>query len=268
MKTKVSIVILALMAVALGIALISLKQQADKQHNDDVDKYVVISNQLNDVTGKWDDQKQVNSTLQKDLDAGKEAYLKLSNTLTQTTESLDKTQASLRAQQEETAARDAKIAELTAQNTDREKQLTDLQTSISKLEGDIADKQKQLVAAEGDKTFLTKELNRLMAQKANLERQFNDLALVRTQYRKLREEAAIAQRMEWIRDGRYASQDEKGAQRLMTWPLAHKAAAFSTPAAKPAVTNMDLNVEVNSDGTVKVIPPLSNPPPAAPPARQ
>ncbi len=264
MKTKVAIVVLVLFAVALGFGLISLKDQATKQHDDDVAQYQVISNELSRVTQDDDEQKQKNLALQQELAARKDDITKLSNTLVQTSDTLDKTQAALKAQQEETAKRDAKIAELETQNTNLDKQAVDLKTSISSLETQIADTQKKLEASEGDKAFLTKELNRLMAEKADLERKFNDLAVLRVQVKKLKEELSIARRLEWIREGLFTRQQEKGAQQLMDHtPPATLASAKSVP------TNaLDLNVEVNSDGSVKVIAPLTNPPPTATSSKQ
>ena len=70
-----------------------------------------------------------------------------------------------------------------------------------------------------------------------------------------------ARRIEWIRRGLFASSDQKGAQKLMT------GLKEPAPAAKPA-ENYDLNVEVSSDGKVRVIPPGTNSPPTnAPPAK-
>ena len=151
---------------------------------------------------------------------------------------------------EETAKRDAKIADLEKQNEVLDKQADDLKGSIGKLEGQISDTQKKLDASEGDKAFLEKELQRLMAEKAELERQFNDLAVMRSQVKKLKEELSISRRLEWIRQGLFASQDEKGAQKLM-----QGANAGPRP---PASTNYDLNVEVKSGGTAQVIAPITN----------
>jgi len=67
--------------------------------------------------------------------------------------------------------------------------------------------------------------------------------MMRDQVRKLRDELSIARRLEWIRRGLYGS--EKGAEKLQ------KGLASAGPQ-----TNYDLNVEVGSDGSVKVIPPL------------
>ena len=52
--------------------------------------------------------------------------------------------------------------------------------------------------------------------------------------------------------GYFASSDQKGAQRLVQGGIA--------PAAKVPATNLDLNVEVKADGSVKVVSPATNSP--------
>src|SRR2546422_11374444 len=144
----------------------------------------------------------------------------LSNKLDSLTTTLVKTEeeAKAAAQQAkgEIAKRDAKIADLEGKNDDLTKQMTDLNSSINNLESQIADTQKKLVASEGDREFLLKELKRLQAEKAELERKFNDLAVLRTQVAKLKDELSIARRLEWIRMGIYGMQGQKGAERLMS----------------------------------------------------
>ena len=99
-----------------------------------------------------------------------------------------------------------------------------------------------------------------MSEKAELERQFNDLTVMRAQVSKLKEELSIARRLEWIRQGVFARAEQKGAQQLMQ--------GLSAQPAKAPKTSYDLNVEVSTDGSVRVIPPstnaapTTNPPPA------
>jgi len=138
-----------------------------------------------------------------------------------------------------------------------DKKAADLSLSLTNLTVQIAETQRKLAASEGDKAFLEKELKRLMGEKAELERQFNDLVVLRAQVAKLKEELNIARRLEWIRKGLFAVEEQKGAQLLMQ----------RQPVAK--TTNVyDLNVEVNADGSVRVIPPLTNGPAVTPPPKQ
>lgn len=80
-----------------------------------------------------------------------------------------------------------------------------------------------------------------------MERQFNDLAVLRKQVNKLKEELSIARRLEWIRQGIFASQEQKGAQKLLQGVNSGNVKVAST------TNKYDLNVEVNSDGTVNKI---------------
>ncbi|HVV70225.1 MAG TPA: hypothetical protein VHI52_01795, partial [Verrucomicrobiae bacterium] len=158
---------------------------------------------------------------------------------------------------------EARISELESQNQALDKQSSDLSNQLTNLTTQITETQRKLAASEGDKAFLEKELKRLMAEKAELERQFNDLTVMKAQVAKLKRELSISRRLEWLREGLFARTEEKGAQKLLQ-NAGTKEAAAKTP--KPAY---DLNVEVNSDGSVKVIPPASdhpastNSPPAA-----
>jgi hypothetical protein len=77
----------------------------------------------------------------------------------------------------------------------------------------------------------------------------------------LKEELSVARRLEWIRQGLFAATDQKGAQKLMQGIPASQAAKAPKP-------TYDLNVEVTADGSVKVIPPLTNRPATTnPPAK-
>lgn len=251
MKTKVALIIFILVSVGLGVGLIVRDKQANDQHKTDQEVSTDLSNRWSETQIKLEDQRQQNLSLEKDITGRKTDISKLSNDLAQTSENLNKTETALKTAMEENTKRDAKIAGLEKQNETLDRQADDLKGSIGKLEGEISDTQKKLAASEGDKAFLEKELQRLMAEKAELERQFNDLAVLRTQVKKLKEELSISRRLEWIREGLFAIQDQKGAQRLMQ--------VANTGVSKPAPDkNYDLNVEVRSDGSVQVIAPVTN----------
>ena len=269
MKNRIGVIVLVLVLVCagLGIALIAIKRQAAEQQLQLTEKNGALSNSLVQTSEQLERQKQVNADLESDRDKRvKEAealtnrYVASLATLAQVSNNLVKTEGALKASQEETAKRDAKIADLEAQNQALDKQAVDLSTAITNLTTQIAETQRKLAASEGEKGFLEKELKRLMAEKAELERQFNDLAVLRAQVSKLKEELSVARRLEWIRQGLFAATDQKGAQKLMQGP-----AASQVKAPKPTY---DLNVEVSADGSVKVIPPLTNRPAATnPPAK-
>jgi chromosome segregation ATPase len=258
MKTKVALIVLILMCVALGVVLMSRSRQAAEEHQRDVEIIVAKSNELVRTTTALEEEKQTNLKLNKDADERKSDMAKLSNDLSVATENLAKSEVALKSALEETAKRDAKITELETENESLDKQAADLKTTIGNLESQIADTQKKLASAEGDKAFLEKELKRLVSEKQELERQFNDLAVLKQQVHKLKEELYTARRLDWKRQGIYAAADMKGAQKLLQGPNAGSMARIDT-------NRYDLNVEVNADGTVKVISPITtNAAPATP----
>jgi len=98
----------------------------------------------------------------------------------------------------------------------------------------------------------------MQAEKSELEKQFNDLALLRAQISKLRDEMQVARRLQWIRDGLYGKQDQKGAEKMLL--------GITPPGSKETRPGFDLNVELRQDGSAKVNPPATNKPPPPPPA--
>jgi chromosome segregation ATPase len=260
MKNRIGAILLVLVCIGLGIGLMTIKRRADKQKATDSETIVTLSNNWSVASGKLDEQKQVTTLLEKDLENQKKEFVDLTNNFAQVSANLARTEATLEASKKEVAKLEAKISDLENQNQVLDKKSADLSTAITNLTTQIGDTQKRLAASEGDKAFLEKELKRLMAEKAELERQFNDLTVLRAQVSKLREELSIARRIEWIRQGLFANVEQKGAQRLMQ--------GLAAPQAKAPRPNYDLNVEVSADGSVKVIPPVTNSPLATnPPAR-
>ena len=268
MTNRIGIIVLGLLCLGLVIAVITIRNNAVEQKRNDTDSIMGFSNKWVETSTKLDDQKQVNAEMEKDLDLRKKTLIELTNTLStvssnlsDTSANLAKTEASLKSSQEDLAKRDAKISELETQNQALDKQASDLSTSITNLTLQIANTEKKLAASEGDKAFLQKELKRMMAEKAELERQFNDLTVLRAQVSKLKQELSIARRLEWIRQGLFASTEQKGAQKLM------QGVGASPGPARAARPVYDLNVEVGADGSVKVIPPLNRQPTNAAPAK-
>ena len=268
MKNRLGLVVLVVLCLGLGIWLMATKKQASSQQAEDAKRIGDYSNNLVTVQGHLEEQKQVNAKFEKDLETKDKTLTELTNNVARLTSNLGevsanltKTEENLKATQQEVVKRDTRISELENQNQALDKQALELSTSITNLTTQIADTQRRLAASEGDKVFLEKELKRMMAEKAELERQFNDLAVLRAQVAKLKEELNIARRIEWIKQGLFASADQKGAQKLM------QGMAVPQTQAKAQKSNYDLNVEVHSDGSVKVIPPLKNQGTNAPPAK-
>ena len=267
MKNRIGVIalVLVLVCAGLGIALIAIKRQAADQQNELAVTNGTLSNNLVVANEQLGQEKQKYAELVTERDKQKKEledwagnYSKLSSNLSEVSNNLAKTEVALKASQEETAKREAKIAELETQNQALDKQAVDLSTAITNLTSQIEETKRKLATSEGEKGFLEKELKHLMAEKAELERQFNDLAVLRAQVSKLKEELSVARRLEWIRQGLFAANDQKGAQKLMRGMAPSQAS--KTP--KPVY---DLNVEVTADGSVKVIPPLTNRPAATTP---
>jgi chromosome segregation ATPase len=255
MKNRLGLILLLVICLGLIVGLLVTRKSAAEQQRKDSQTIFNHSNKWVETQAKLEEQIQVYTMLEKDMENQKktfnEALSSLTNNFTMVSANLEKTEAALKSTQQEVAKRDARIQELQNQNDALDKQAVDLSAAITNLTLQIADTQRKLASAEGDKAFLEKELKRLMGEKAELERQFNDLAVLRAQVAKLKEELSIARRLEWIRQGIFASADQKGAQKLM------QGVSGQPKQAKP---NYDLNVEVGSDGSVKVIPPSTNAP--------
>jgi chromosome segregation ATPase len=264
MKNRIGVVVLAVVCLGLAVGLVAVMNHSSEQKKTDSEVILEYSNKWVNTSGKLDEQKQVAAMYEKDLENQKKSfedltnnYTKVSQNLADTSDNLAKTQQTLK---DEVAKRDSRINELETQNQVLDKKALDLSDSITNLTLQIADTQRKLSASEGDKAFLEKELKRLMAEKAELERQFNDLTVLRAQVAKLKDELNIARRLEWIREGIFARSEQKGAQQLMQGGTFAPLAQAKT--TKPAY---DLNVEISSDGSVKVIPPLKTETNAEPP---
>lgn len=260
MKNAIGLIILLLLCIGLGVALVVSKKQAAEQRREAEDKIAALSTKVKATTTDLEEQRGVTAGFEADLQKTKEAFgeltnnfLQLSGRYSQLNANFAKTEASLKATEEEIKKREQKIAELQNQNQALDAQALDLSSAITNLTGLIAETERKLQASEGDKAFLEKELQRLMAEKAELERQFNDLAVLRAQVTRLKEELSIARRIEWIRQGIFANTELKGAQRLVQ--------GLNVPRTQPKTEpDYDLNVELTSEGTVRVIPPVTNAP--------
>lgn len=264
MKNQLGIIVLIVICVGLIVALVMNQKKATEQRNIATQTISDYSNRVLKTTADLEDTRKVNVDLNKDLDTRKSELMAMTNHLTEVATTLTKTEDALKTAQEqmtrEIAARDSKIADLEAQNHSLDQRSLELSTAITNLTSQIDDTQKKLAASEGDKAFLQKELQRLMTEKAELERQFNDLKILRTQVAKLQEELTISRRLQWIREGLFARDQKKGAQLLME---KQPAPPKTNEPAAPKST-YDLNVEIGADGSVRVIPPLTNAPAAAP----
>jgi chromosome segregation ATPase len=245
MKTKLGIVLLVVVCVGLVIALVVGKKQADTQRKKDADAILDFSNQLTTASASLDELRQVNLMLTNDLDASRQALVTLSNQYVATSASLSNTKVALE------TARD-QIADLEAQNQALDQRAAEMTNAIANLSAQITETQMKLVKSETNNVFLENELKRQIAQKAELERKFNDLSQVRAQVRKLRDDLFVARRLEWTREGTNPAKQQKGAQLLMA-----RTGATNGIVRPPGY---NLNVEVGSEGSVKVVPAPTNTP--------
>lgn len=223
MKGKFALIILTVFSIGLLIALVVNNKQAAEEKVQNAARMIAFSNQWQETSAALVDQKQVITNL-----------------------------VELKASQEEVAKRDARIAELEMQNQTLEQKAAELQAAITNLNGRIEDTKAKLAATEGDKTFLEGELQKMLAEKAALEAKFNDISAVRTQVKKLKTEAAVERRLDWVRRG-ISTSEKKGALKQM------KKTELPPSQPKPR-PDLNLNVEINSDGSVTVLPPLTNAP--------
>lgn len=253
------IIVLTLVCVGLAIGLVINQSNATKAQKKAENEILSQSNNWVKTEENLEEQRRVNINLTNDLAARMQDLVALTNQITETSNTLAKTQDSLKAAQDEVAKRDVQIADLESQNKQLDEKATDLGNSITNLQTQIDTTQKKLAASEGDKAFLEKELQRLMAEKAELERQFNDLKIMKAQVAKLKEELNVSRRLAWIREGIFARADQKGAQQLMAKSaLPAPKGLNGTEANNRGTNSYDLNVEVNADGTVRVIPGQTN----------
>lgn len=249
MKPKIIIVILVVACVALAIALFATKQQGEKQHETDISSIGDYSNQVITVNKQVSDLSQVNLMLTNDLAMSHQQAAELSNNLINAAAMLASVKSKLATEQDrvitltnQISGLNSQIADLEVQNKALDDRANDLTNTIAQLNAKIEETQNLLAISETNRTFIQAELQKQLAEKAELEHKFNDLNEVRAQVKKLKDELFVQRRMQLDKSGNGM---KKGGQVLME----------RTPPKSPA-PNYDLNVEVGSDGSVKVIPPI------------
>ena len=244
-------ILLGIVCALLLVGLVVRHLQANKVEQAKEDKIKVVESSLTETQEKLSSQTQNNKVLKAELDTKSDALQSLENRYKSITGELEQAQSTVVAVTTEAneakktiADQDKRITELSTERDALTGQMTELNSNMETLEGHILETQRKLASSEGDREFLLKELKRMQAEKADLERQFNDLAVMREQIRKLKDELSIARRIEWIRKGIMGGgSTPKGATLLKR--------GFKRRENKP---NFDLNVELNQEGGVQVIP--------------
>jgi predicted nucleic acid-binding Zn-ribbon protein len=251
MNSRYTTIILGVLCLGLGVGLWVLSTNSQKELERAIGNNNSLSNQLvmttEDLTGKLSEQRAVNARLETNLTVRVEELSTISNRLAQTAAELNRTAAEAKAAAEaakaEIQARESKIAELEAQKDDLSKRMTGLTNEISGLSSLIKETERKLAASEGDRASLQKELKRLLAEKAELERKFNDLAILREQVRKLKEELSITRRLEFIRKGLYGF-EKKGGQVLNE--------GIRKTTTETNTAKVEINASVSTDGSKSV----------------
>lgn len=256
MKGKVALLLLLIACVFLGVFLVLSQQKAADQQKELVSNIVTLSNTLEDTTIQLTEHKEFSNAITATLTERTTELVDVSNRLINVRAELVRSEehaaAAAKAAAEEMAKRDAKISSLEGQNDEMTRKMADLNAVLGELETQILETERKLASSEGDREFLLAELKRLQTEKAELERQLTDLALLRTQIRKLRDELSIARRLEWIRRGLYGP-EQRGAERL---EAGH---------ATPSDGAYDLDVEIRQDTGSRVVEPTNAPsPPTSP----
>jgi len=257
MKTKLALIILAVACGGMMVALFAMRKAADDRFKKDTDAILDFSNQLASARDSLNDLGQVNLRLTNDLAASHQEALTFSNQYTEASGTLVVTRASLQDAQEQIAGLNKRISGLTTQNQVLDQRAAALSSAIAGLNEQIAETRRKLTDSETNNTFLEKELQRQTAARSELESKFNSLTTVRAQAKKLKEDLVVARRMRWMQEGTEPGNSMKGGQLMMR------------RAAPPAYRqpHYDLNVEVSSDGAIRVIPESNNEPsPAANPS--
>jgi chromosome segregation ATPase len=251
MKTRLGAVILGVALLGLLIAWFALKRTADERFKRDADAILDFSNQLVTARANLDELGQVNLKLTNALAASHEQSLAFSNQFVETSGALAGTRASLQGAQDQIAGLNQRLAGLTARSQVLDQRAAALAGAIDGLNAQIAETRQKLADSETNNTFLEVELQRQTVARAELEGKFNNLTVVRAQAKKLKEDLVVSRRLQWLREGTDPGLQSKGGQQLMQ----------RTPPAPLRPPHYDLNVEVSSDGAIRVMPTTTNPPP-------
>jgi chromosome segregation ATPase len=253
MKTKLVIVVLAVVCVGLAIAFFATKQQSEGQHVVDVKSIGDLSNQVVTANQKITEINQVNLELKNDVLLSQQQLTLLSNNLTAAAATLENSKAALAENQAALTNAQAKIADLNiriadldAQNQALDLRAGELTNTVAQLNLMITATRSKLALSENNGAYLQQELQKQMAQKAEIEHKFNDLDELRQQVKKVKTDLFVARRGQLMK---YDNSQKKGAELLIS-------RALVAPSSSSVSVNYGLNVEVGSDGSVRVIPPL------------
>lgn len=213
--------------VALGIVCVVLIGVTWYQHSSAAKELKAalaesarLSNQCEQVNLKLTDQTGVNTTLTTNLAKRGEELAAASNQIAKLKTSLAKAEEAAQAARLEIQECENRASGWETSHGELAQKANELRSSLDVVELEIAGVKKKLDASEGDRAFLLKGLKLLQAERDQLDRQFHDLAVVRAQFERLKNDKVINKRF--------------------------------------ASANTSLKVELQQDGSVRLVPAAAN----------
>ncbi len=217
MNTKILAATFFVVSVGLGFWLFHTDQQAKVERVEAARIAGTLSNEWVTTAQKLSEELKVSARLNTDLSTKIEELGVYSNRWTFVATELNRTEAEAKAAaaaaRAEIEKRDQHITGLENEKDELGKKMNELNGQMDTLSSQIRETERKLAASEGDRNYLKNELKRLLVEKSELERRFADLAVLREQVKKLKEDLSIARRMDFIRRGLYGT-ETKGATML------------------------------------------------------
>ena len=249
MNSKTAATIFGLACVGFALAFFLRHASAVSRQREDQTTIVTLSNQVSTVSKDLETQKSVNLKIQRELDETAKDVVELTGQLSSAKTELTTVRSAAASAAElakaELAKKDAEINKLESEKDSISRQMAGLSTQLADLEKKIAETTRQLAESNSDKKLLMDQLDKLQKEKAELERQFHDLALLREQVARLKEELSIAQRVEYIKQGLYNT-IQKGGSYLAKDDFKKPI----TPLPARGGTNAQFSVEISRVGGV------------------
>jgi chromosome segregation ATPase len=139
MNHRAATIVLVLICGGLVVALIWSQRRAANQEHEDADNIAYYSNQLVQTSATLDQQRQVNTSLEGDLNNQRAAFRDLTNAFTRLSANFEKAETSGKAFQEEVSRRGTRIADLESQKLALDQRALDLSTTIASLKTQVDD---------------------------------------------------------------------------------------------------------------------------------
>ncbi len=231
------------LCVCLVGGLIYRHMQAVRKESENRQEVQEVQSLLSQASGDLQRSQQTNSVLRSELQEAtntlaenRRQYEALSTNLAQTEERVAATNQEVQGVRAALGDREQKIKGLNADRESLSNQVAMLNRSMGELEEKLAAAESELVNSRKDREYLLQEFNRLYAEKRELEDQLR---------RRNEPVSRSGTRVRW------SASKHKGGELL--------AGRFRKSAA---LSNYDLNVEINQTGGVKILqppPPISEP---------